>query len=110
MRIVFQNFGQDGFPPHNTSYVHFHANGQCRDQVHHKGVFGCCMGSSLKRFLHIKRCFENLSSGEKRAGCAEMVGLLSGVSFCEVQSLNDERMGREVAGEGICAFAVVRAP
>ena len=49
----------------------------------------------MKRFLHIKRCFENLSSGEKRAGCAEMVGLLSGVSFCEVQSLNDERVGRE---------------
>ena len=78
--------------------------------MRHKGVFGCCMGSSLKRRLHIKRCFENLSSGEKRAGCAEMVGLLSGVSFCEVQSQNDERMSREGAGEGFCAFAVVCAP
>ena len=40
------------------------------------------MGSRPKRFLHIMRCLENLSSGEKRAGCAEIVGLPSGVSFC----------------------------
>ena len=40
------------------------------------------MGSSLKRFLHSTRSRENLSSGEKRAGCALCVGVPSGASFC----------------------------
>jgi len=41
-----------------------------------------CVGSSLNRFLHSTRSRENLSSGEKRAGCALCVGLPSGASFC----------------------------
>ena len=43
---------------------------------------GCCVGSSLKRRLHSTRSLENLSSGEKRAGCAEKVGEPSGAAFC----------------------------
>ena len=35
-----------------------------------------------KRFLHASRCLENLSSGEKRAGCADCVGLPFGSTFC----------------------------
>ena len=48
----------------------------------HSSTLGFCIGSSPKRFLQIRRCFENLSSGEKRAGCADSVGLPVGVSFC----------------------------
>jgi hypothetical protein len=39
-----------------------------------------------KRFLHAIRCRLNLSSGEKRAGCALSVLFLSGVSFCRGRS------------------------
>jgi hypothetical protein len=82
----------------------------------HIGTAGFCVGSRLKRFLHVirscvrrqgprvsappvnaththacaaaaggarwRRTRENLSSGEKRAGCADCVGLPSGPSFC----------------------------
>ena len=41
------------------------------------------MGSNPKRFLHATRCFENLSSGLKRAGCADCVGVPSGAVFCD---------------------------
>ena len=37
----------------------------------------------MKRFLHATLCLENLSSGEKRAGCADCVGLPSGADFCD---------------------------
>ena len=40
----------------------------------HSSRGGPCVGSSLKRFLHSTRSRENLSSGEKRAGCALCVG------------------------------------
>ena len=36
---------------------------------------GFWVGSSPKRFLHATRCLENLSSGEKRAGWADSVGI-----------------------------------
>eukprot|EP00967_Tisochrysis_lutea_P039872 scaffold47821_cov29-Tisochrysis_lutea.AAC.5 len=49
----------------------------------------CCVGSRPKRFLQMSRCFENLSSGEKRAGCADSVGLPSGASFCRAYAGND---------------------
>ena len=48
----------------------------------HKATCGRCIGSRPKRFLQMRRCLENLSSGEKRAGCADSVGLPSGASFC----------------------------
>ena len=43
---------------------------------------GFCVGSRPKRFLHVVRSRENLSSGEKRAGCADCVGVPSGAAFC----------------------------
>lgn len=45
---------------------------------------GCCVGSRLNRFLHVVRSRLNLSSGEKRAGCADMVGVPSGAAFLRV--------------------------
>ena len=53
----------------------------------HSSRGGPCVGSSLKRFLHSTRSRENLSSGEKRAGCALCVGVPSGASFCARQGL-----------------------
>ena len=41
----------------------------------YSSTLGFCIGRSPKRFLHIKRCLENLSSGEKRAASGtERVG------------------------------------
>lgn len=33
----------------------------------HSCLSGCCVGSKPNLFLSVMRCFENLSSGEKRA-------------------------------------------
>jgi hypothetical protein len=41
-----------------------------------------------KRFLRVTRSLENLSSGEKRAGWADLVGLPSPSSFCNVHFFN----------------------
>ena len=60
----------------------------------YKATCGRCIGRRPKRFLQISRCLENLSSGEKRAGCADSVGLPSGASFCapnKVCALNGRR-------------------
>jgi len=43
-----------------------------------------CVGRIPKRFLIVTRSFENLSSGEKRAGCADRVGLLHSHTFFRV--------------------------
>lgn len=43
---------------------------------------GCCVGRRPNRFLQVVRSRLNLSSGEKRAGCADMVGVPSGAVFC----------------------------
>jgi hypothetical protein len=43
---------------------------------------GCCVGRMPKRFLQVMRSLLNLSSGEKRAGCADLVGVPSGPIFC----------------------------
>jgi hypothetical protein len=48
----------------------------------HSSGGGRCVGSRPKRFFKITRSLENLSSGEKRAGCAECVGVPSGAVFC----------------------------
>lgn len=40
------------------------------------------MGKMPKRFFRVMRSRENLSSGEKRAGCADLVGVSAGPSFC----------------------------
>lgn len=86
-----------------------------RDRHHqiHSLVAGCCVGSRPWRFLQATRCFENLSSGEKRAvkskssrgsapqavlqaqdvfapGWAEKVGAPSGVVFCEARATEAE--------------------
>jgi hypothetical protein len=37
------------------------------------GLAGSWVGRMPKRFLMVTRCLENLSSGEKRAGCADLV-------------------------------------
>ena len=63
----------------------------------HKAACGRCIGSRPKRFLQMRRCLENLSSGEKRAGCADSVGLPSGVSFCKSES--GEEVGSQRQGE-----------
>jgi hypothetical protein len=36
-----------------------------------------------KRFFSVMRSLENLSSGEKRAGWADLVGLPLGSTFCD---------------------------
>lgn len=43
---------------------------------------GSCVGRMPKRFLQVMRSRENLSSGEKRAGWADFVGVPSGAIFC----------------------------
>ena len=53
----------------------------------HSFKAGCWIGSSLKRRLHSTRSRENLSSGEKRAGCAEKVGEPSGAAFCSIMGV-----------------------
>lgn len=49
----------------------------------HSSGAGCCVGRMPKRFLQVMRSRENLSSGEKRAGWADLVGLPSGATFYE---------------------------
>lgn len=43
-----------------------------------------CVRSRLKRFLIVTRCREYLSSGEKRAGCADFVMTPEPVTFLSV--------------------------
>lgn len=43
---------------------------------------GICVGRMPKRFLQVMRSRLNLSSGENRAGCADLVGVPSGAIFC----------------------------
>ena len=91
-----------------------------RDQAQraaHIGTAGFCVGSRLKRFLQVTRSWhvearrivsacktrrrrsgmraartrENLSSGEKRAGCADCVGLPSGAVFCGAKTRGVDR-------------------
>ena len=50
------------------------------------------MRSNPNRFLHATLCFENLSSGENLAGCADNVGFPSGPVFC--QALGQKMRGR----------------
>ena len=45
---------------------------------------GSCVGRMPKRFLSVTRSRLNLSSGEKRAGWALLVGVPSGATFCGV--------------------------
>lgn len=54
----------------------------CLSPPPHMTGLGCWVSSMLKRFFNITRCRENLSSGENRAGWAELVGSPSGVTFC----------------------------
>ena len=48
------------------------------------------MRSNPNRFLHATLCFENLSSGENLAGCADNVGFPSGPVFCQALGEKDE--------------------
>ncbi len=48
----------------------------------HRTGLGCWVSRRPKRFFTVTRCRENLSSGEKRAGWAELVGSPSGFTFC----------------------------
>ena len=81
----------------------------------HIGTAGFCVGSRLKRFFSVtrscggngrrgvsrgckrrgggdvRRTRENLSSGEKRAGCADCVALPSGAVFCAAAARSAER-------------------
>ena len=54
------------------------------------------MRSNPNRFLHATLCFENLSSGENLAGCADNVGFPSGPVFC---SLSRGKRKRAAGGE-----------
>ena len=54
------------------------------------------MRSNPNRFLHATLCFENLSSGENLAGCADSVGFPSGPVFC---SLSRGKRKRAAGGE-----------
>lgn len=48
----------------------------------HRTGLGCWVSRRPKRFFTVTRCRENLSSGEKRAGWAEVVLVPSGLIFC----------------------------
>lgn len=48
----------------------------------HRTGRGCWVIRRPKRFFTVTLCLENLSSGEKRAGWAELVGCPSGQIFC----------------------------
>lgn len=45
---------------------------------HYNGTAGESVSNTPNRFLRVTLCLEYLSSGEKRAGWAEMVGLPAG--------------------------------
>ena len=51
------------------------------------------MRSNPNRFLHATLCFENLSSGENLAGCADNVGFPSGPVFCSIRREKKEGGG-----------------
>eukprot|EP00955_Chlamydomonas_euryale_P097109 365052-Chlamydomonas_euryale.AAC.40 len=44
---------------------------------------GSCVGKIPKRFFSVTRSRLNLSSGENRAGCADLVGSPFGSVFCD---------------------------
>lgn len=52
-----------------------------RGVLHRMGL-GCWVRRSPKRFFTVTLCRENLSSGEKRAGWAELVGWPNKSTFC----------------------------
>ena len=52
----------------------------------HNSTSFCCVGNRLNLFFNATRCFENLSSGENLAGCADCVGVPSGAVFCVASS------------------------
>lgn len=84
----------------NTTEVHSHEASLNSSSTHapaaaHQAAVGSptynsgggrCVGSRPNRFFRMTRSRENLSSGEKRAGCAECVGVPSGAVFCACQS------------------------
>jgi len=49
-----------------------------------RGLEGSCEGNMPNRFFIVTRCLECLSSGVKRAGCADFVTLPSSVTFLSV--------------------------
>ena len=53
-----------------------------RVSSNHNDGSGCWVGRIPKRFLSVTRWREYLSSGENRAGCADIVGMPLGSSFC----------------------------
>ena len=65
-----------------TPGIHVDNAGGDVDDYH--ALAGCWVGSRPKRFLTVYRWRENLSSGEKRAGWAEVVGLPLGSTFSNV--------------------------
>lgn len=55
---------------------------QIRHDRHQRTMGACCVGSTPNRALLATLAPENLSSGEKRAGCADSVRFPSGSAFC----------------------------
>eukprot|EP00951_Prasinocladus_malaysianus_P042429 scaffold514604_cov41-Prasinocladus_malaysianus.AAC.1 len=53
---------------------------------------GSCVGNIPNLFLIVTLSFENLSSGEKRAGCAEAVGLPSDCHVSSTMKLQGSRI------------------
>ena len=66
----------------------------------HNSGGGRCVGSRPKRFFRMTRSRENLSSGEKRAGCAECVGVPSGAVFCTHKQLHQVWLEACVSAHG----------
>lgn len=58
--------------------------GPCGLKASYNGFDGSWVGRTPNRFLIVTRCRENLSSGENRAGWADLVILPSAVIFFRV--------------------------
>jgi hypothetical protein len=68
-----------------ASSVAQQAQGLCQARPSYISWGGCCVGRMPKRFFSVTRSRLNLSSGEKRAGCADLVGRPLGSVFCATQ-------------------------
>lgn len=71
----------------------------------HRIGFGCWVRRRPKRFFTVTLCRENLSSGENRAGWAELVGCPTGQSFCRWQRSEEKSSIYVHAGEPLYTLA-----
>lgn len=69
-------------PPVRWPYISLLERCYTANTATQRTIGACCVGSTPNLFLLATLAAENLSSGEKRAGCADSVSLPSGFAFC----------------------------